>query len=71
MNKLTMSVKEMAGQLGISLPKAYELTHIKGFPVIHVGRRKIVPVERFAEWLDENLGNRITGRGDKGSGGRR
>ena len=59
MNKLTMSVKEMAGQLGISLPKAYELTHIEGFPVIHVGRKKIVLVEGFDRWLNDNMGNQV------------
>jgi len=51
-----MTVKEMGQQLGISLPKAYELTHIEGFPMIQVGRRKIILVEKFLEWLDDNSG---------------
>ena len=58
-NKLTMSVKEMAGHLGLSLPKAYELTHIQDFPVIKVGRKKIILVEGFLEWLKLNSGNTI------------
>jgi excisionase family DNA binding protein len=61
-----MSVKEMAGQLGISLPKAYELTHVEGFPVIHVGRKKIVLVDGFVKWLSDNAGNRVAeGRGQR------
>ena len=56
MKKLTMTVKEMGQQLGISLPKAYELTHIEGFPVINVGRKKIILTDKFLEWLDENSG---------------
>ena len=56
MERLTMTVKEMGKQLGISLPKAYELTHIKGFPMIQVGRRKIILVEKFLKWLDDNSG---------------
>ena len=56
-NKLTMSVKEMAEHMGLSLPKAYELTHIQGFPVISVGRRKIILVECFLNWLKDNSGN--------------
>jgi len=56
-NKLTISVKEMAGYMGLSLPKAYELTHIQGFPVIKVGRKKIILVEGFLNWLKENSGN--------------
>jgi len=50
-DKLTMSVKELAAALGCSLPKAYELTERAGFPCLHLGRRKVVPVEGFRLWL--------------------
>lgn len=53
MDRLTMTVQEMATQLGISKPKAYELTRIKGFPVLRLGRRVIIPVEAFHRWMDE------------------
>ena len=56
MEKLAMNVKEMAELLGISKPKAYDLTEIKGFPVIRLGKRKIIPVESFHAWLKENAG---------------
>lgn len=51
MEKTTMSVKELANNLGISLPKAYQLVKQPGFPVIHVGARILIPVDAFQEWL--------------------
>ncbi|MDL2225078.1 helix-turn-helix domain-containing protein [Eubacteriales bacterium OttesenSCG-928-M02] len=50
---MVMSVKEMREYMGISIPKAYELTEREGFPVIHVGSRKLIPIEAFKRWLDE------------------
>lgn len=49
--KTTMSVQELAAQLGVSLPKAYELVKQPGFPVIRVGTRILIPVDAFREWL--------------------
>ena len=34
---------------------AYELMHEKGFPVIRVGNRLIVPKEKFREWVDNHF----------------
>lgn len=51
--KLTLTVKEMADLMGISIPKAYELTCIDGFPVIRVGRKKVIPKESFYCWLNQ------------------
>ena len=39
MDKVTMSVQEMAMQMGISLSKAYALTREAGFPIVRVGKR--------------------------------
>ena len=39
MEKATMSVQELSMQMGISMPKAYELVKSPGFPVIRVGTR--------------------------------
>ena len=49
--KSTMSVQELARQIGISLPKAYELVKEPGFPTIRIGTRILVPVEGFQNWL--------------------
>lgn len=57
MEKTTISVKELAAQLGISLPKAYELVKTTGFPVIRIGTRILIPVDAFKEWLVINSAN--------------
>ena len=51
MEKTTMSVQELSAQLGISLPKAYELIKSDGFPFIRIGTRSLIPVDAFREWL--------------------
>jgi excisionase family DNA binding protein len=52
--KMAITVEEMAHELGISKPIAYELTRRKGFPAIRVSERRIIiPVDRFREWLND------------------
>lgn len=51
MEKATMSVQEMALQMGISLSKAYALTRETDFPSVRVGKRVLVPVSEFKAWL--------------------
>ncbi len=57
MEKVTMSVQELSAQMGISLPKAYELVKTPGFPTIRVGIRILIPVEAYREWLLRNAAN--------------
>ena len=57
MEKTTMSVQELAAQMGISLPKAYELVKTPGFPTIRIGTRILIPVEAYREWLLKNVVN--------------
>ena len=52
MEKTTISVAELSMQMGISLPKAYELIKQPGFPTIRVGARILIPVDAFNRWLD-------------------
>jgi excisionase family DNA binding protein len=51
MEKTTMSVQELSSQMGISLPKAYELVKTQGFPSIRIGTRILIPINAFREWL--------------------
>lgn len=51
MEKTTMSEQELSSQMGISLPKAYELVKMPGFPSIRIGTRILIPIEAFREWL--------------------
>lgn len=49
-----MSVQELSSQMGISLPKAYELVKMPGFPTIKIGTRILIPVNAYKEWLLKN-----------------
>ena len=51
MERTTMSVQELSAQMGISLPKAYELVRTPGFPSIRIGTRILIPIDAFREWL--------------------
>lgn len=51
MEKTTISVQELAAQMGISLPKAYELVKEPGFPTINIGTRIVIPIEAYKDWL--------------------
>ena len=58
MEKTTMSVQELSAQMGISLPKAYELVKSPGFPTIRIGTRILIPVDAYKEWLLKNSAHR-------------
>lgn len=53
--KSVMSVQELARQMGISLPKAYELVKEPGFPTIHIGTRILIPMDAYKQWLLEQI----------------
>jgi len=55
--RLCMKVPEVAVQLGISLPTAYELVNMKSFPSIKYGKRVIIPREAFTNWLRGTVAN--------------
>lgn len=47
----TYSIPEVAAKLGISRNHAYSLAREAAFPVIRLGRRLVVPRDRFDAWL--------------------
>ena len=51
MEQMTITVKEMAKQLNISLPTAYKLLKSDDFPKFYIGRKILIPVESLKEWL--------------------
>ena len=51
MEKTIMSVQELSVQIGISLPKAYELVKTPGFPTIRIGVRILILIGAYKEWL--------------------
>ena len=54
MERTTMSVQELSSQMGISLPKAYELVKTPGFPTLRIGTRILIPIDAYKEWLMKN-----------------
>jgi len=57
--KLAMTMDEVATELQISRPTAYDLARSEGFPALKVGRRVIVPRIEFERWLSESAINRL------------
>lgn len=57
--RLTMSVKEMAQELGISTPTAYDLTHRADFPTLRIGNRVRINREKLREWVNANTQNYV------------
>ena len=55
---LMLSAKEASAVLGISLAKTYELTKSRGFPVIKVGKRVLIPRDKLIAWIDQASGNK-------------
>ena len=53
MEKLTYNVPEAAKLLGVSAPRVYDLAHSKDFPAVFIGRRIVIPVDRFHKWLND------------------
>lgn len=54
MEKLTVSVKELAEMLSIGKNHAYELVKIEDFPSIKFGKRIVIPIDALKEWLTRN-----------------
>lgn len=54
MEKATLSVKEAAQVLGVSLPVMYEITRQQSFTaLLLVGKKKLIHKDRFSEWMLE------------------
>ena len=52
---LFLNAQMVAKLLGISPSSSYELMHEKGFPVLRVGNRLVVPKEKFRQWVEEKI----------------
>ena len=53
--RLTVTVPQMAEMIGISRPKAYELANRADFPAIRLGRKIVVPKDKLRDWLDRQV----------------
>ena len=55
---LFLNAETVAKLLGISPSSGYELMHEKGFPVLKIGSRLVVPKEKFRAWVEQNTGGK-------------
>ncbi len=53
---MTMTVDEMAAELNVSRPTAYELVKQEDFPAFHIGQRILVNRAGLQHWIDEQCG---------------
>ena len=53
---LTMNAQDVARYLNISLSCAYQVMNSRDFPVLKIGKRRIVTKEHFLEWLQNASG---------------
>ena len=52
MEKLVYSIQEVAELLGISRSYAYELVRKGEIPVLMLGKKRVVPKEKFYRWVN-------------------
>lgn len=53
---LFLNAETTAKLLGISISGMYELMHGKGFPVLKIGSRLVVPRDKLLAWVEQNVG---------------
>ena len=54
--RMTMTVDEMAAELNISRPTAYELVKQEYFPAFRIGQRILVNRAGLQRWIDAQCG---------------
>lgn len=52
---LTLCAEEVAQVLGISRAGAYTLMHSKGFPVLQINKRLVVPKDKLLAWIESQV----------------
>lgn len=52
---LALCADDVAQVLGISRANAYTLMRSKGFPVLKMGKRLIVPKDKLLAWIDKQI----------------
>ncbi len=56
MDDVLLTPKETQAVLRCSLPKVYELTESEGFPVVRLGRKKLIPRASLLLWIEQQAG---------------
>ena len=50
-----LNANQLAAALGISRANAYILLRSDGFPTLHIGKRMVVPKDRFLQWITDSV----------------
>ena len=53
---LFLNAETAAALLGVSISSMYELMHEKGFPVLRIGSRLVIPKDKLRAWVERNVG---------------
>lgn len=48
-----LSVSDVQGKLGLSRQGAYNLVNRPDFPTVRAGRKLLIPVKAFNEWMQK------------------
>jgi excisionase family DNA binding protein len=59
MEKLVYSIQEVANLLGISRSYAYELVRNGTIPALVLGRKRVIPKEKFITWVNGNTDGKM------------
>ena len=51
-----LNADDIKRYMRISRAEAYEQMHSEGFPLIRIGKRMIVPRDKFLEWVEDQVG---------------
>lgn len=49
------TVSEIADHLRVSKKQAYRIVESKGFPSVRIGRRILIPEEKYKAWIDSHI----------------
>ena len=56
---LFLNAETAAKLLGVSISSIYELMHEKGFPVLRIGSRLVIPKEKLQAWVERRIGGEV------------
>lgn len=53
--EITWSMKRFAEEIGVSMPTAYAMSEEPGFPLLRVGRKKLVITSGIEKWMQDRV----------------
>ena len=56
---LFLNAETAAKLLGVSISSMYELMHEKGFPVLRIGSRLVIPKDKLQAWVERRIGGEV------------